>query len=70
MKSNNDKFYEEFVAKDNQITCLDEKIRCLSEKMEILEEKSDDSEALERKNFVVVSGPNLQHIGLMKLLES
>ena len=59
MKANNDKFYEELAAKDNQITSLNEKIRCLSEKMEMLEEKNDDSEALERKNFVVVSGPNL-----------
>ena len=59
MKTNNDKFYEELVAKDKQITSHNEKIMCLSDKMEMLEEKNDDSEALERKDFVVVSGPNL-----------
>ena len=59
MKTQNDRFSEDIATKDKQICSLTDRVKVLEERLDDVFDKADDTEAAERKNHVIFSGPNI-----------
>ena len=59
MKTQNDRFSEDIATKDKQIGSLNDRVKVLEERLDDILDKADDTEAAERKNHIIFSGPNI-----------
>ena len=59
VKAQNDRFQEDLAVKEKEIISLKDRVKVLEDRMDDICEKDDETEASERKNFIIFSGPNV-----------
>ena len=59
IKTPNDRFSEDIATKDKQICSLNDRVKVLEERLDHILDKTDGTEAAERKNQIIFSGPNI-----------